>query len=238
MCIRQLRNILNLDILTFVWRGRIRLNQRKHFLIQTCGRYFCRTILIYITGFFKHLQDTLLGQCRSKYNRKIHKGSKTWTNSFFKRFLHFHRFILHQIPFIYHDNQSFLILLNQGEDIQVLTFDSSRGIQHQNTYIRTFNGTNRTDHRVVFQILIHLILLTDTGGIHQIKIKSELIVAGIDRITSRSGNLGHNVTVFTDKCIYNRRFTGIRTSHHCKTRYLIIQDFRGFLLELTDNQVH
>ena len=60
---------------------------------------------------------------------------------------------------------------------------------------------------------------------------------GIDRIARGTRNFRHNITVFSYKSIDNRRLSGIRTSYHSKARYIIIQNFRGFLLELAQHQV-
>ena len=62
--------------------------------------------------------------------------------------------------------------------------------------------------------------------------------AGNGGIAGRSRNLCHDITVFTDKSIHNRRLTGVRTAYHCKTGNIIIQNLRRFFLEFTDNQIH
>ena len=127
--------------------------------------------------------------------------------------------------------------MNERENIQILSFNATTGIQHKNTHVRILNRTDRTDDRIIFQILIYLILLTDTGSIYQIKVKTKLFITGIDRIAGSTCNLCYNITVLPDKGIDNRRFPGIRTSYYCKTRDILIQQFFTLLTEFTYHQI-
>ena len=63
------------------------------------------------------------------------------------------------------------------------------------------NGANGTHYRVKLQIFLHFGFLPDTGSIHQIEFKSELIVFGINTVPCGSGNIGHNITVFPNQSI-------------------------------------
>ena len=119
-----------------------------------------------------------------------------------------------------------------------MTLNTTGSIQHKDTHISVLNRTDRTDYGIILQIFIHLVLLTDTGSIYQIEIKTKFIVTCIDGITCCAGNFRHNITIFTYKSIHDRRLTCIRTSHHCKAGNIFIQYFVSFFLECTNNQVH
>ena len=47
--------------------------------------------------------------------------------------------------------------------IRERSFNATTGLQHKKTHVRILNRTDRTDDRIIFQILIYLILLTDTA---------------------------------------------------------------------------
>ena len=103
------------------------------------------------------------------------------------------------------------------EDVHILRLDTACGINHQDADIRILDGPDGTHHAIELQIFRHLVLTTDTCGVHKIEIETKLIITGIDGITCRTGNLGDDITFLTDKGIDNTGLTGIRTTHHRKT---------------------
>jgi len=88
LCIRQLCDVLHLNILSFVsgwWRF---FNDGQHDLIEFAGGYLSFSVYIDFFCNIHHFQDTLFGQRRSKDNRKIGKGSQTLADGIFKCFDH------------------------------------------------------------------------------------------------------------------------------------------------------
>ena len=69
-----------------------------------------------------------------------------------------------------------------------------------------------THHAVEFQVLRHLVLFTDAGGVHKVEIESELVVFGKDRIACGACNVGDNVTIFADEGVDKGAFPGIRAT--------------------------
>lgn len=80
----QLRYIFYFDILAFGCRRWIALDKRQQTFVQLCGRNFTEFVFIDMHGRFQNLENPLLGQCRSKNNRKIHKRRQTLTNRLLK----------------------------------------------------------------------------------------------------------------------------------------------------------
>ena len=208
----KLCDIFDLNIFSFPCRGWIVLDDRQHRFVQLGSRNTALTVFIHIFGCFQYLQDALFRQRRDKQDRKVGKRSQTFADRIHKGIDHLLAFIFHQIPFVHTNDQAFLVLLNQREDVQILAFNAAGGIQHQHADIRILDSADRTDHGIIFQILVHLSLLTNTGCIHQIEIQAEFIIFRINRITGRTGNIRYNMAIFTDKGVDQRRFTSIRTA--------------------------
>ena len=175
----------------------------------------------------------MLGQCRSKDNGKIHKGGQPVADGILEGLHHRHTLLLNQVPLVDHHHQSLGILLYQREDIQVLALNAAGGIEHQDADISPLNGTDRANDGVVLQILIHLILLTNTGRIYQIEVKAELIVTRIDGVARSTCNVGHDMTILTNQGIHQRRLARIRTSHHSYARNLFLDLLLLLLGEFT-----
>ena len=183
-------------------------------------------VLINLHGVLQNFINTLLSQRRSIDNGKIDKRSKTCPYGIFESLNSLVRFIFYQIPLVDTNHQTLFIFLYQRKDIQILSFDTSCSIDHQNTNIRGFDSSYGANHRIIFEIFGNLPFLTNAGRIYQIKIESEFIVSGINRIASRTGNIGNNIPVFANKRIDDRRLSGIRASHHRKTRNVFL--YLGF----------
>jgi len=143
---RQLGAEFYLDVFSFDRRGWIVLNDRQHYLIEFASRdtLWC--------GCYTLLQPFLsLLYIRCLFNAEINKIGTCGERFYFfadSRFVLFSRivFLLYQIPFIHQYHNAFAIALRQPKDIGILTFKTSRSIEHQNTHIGVLNGANRTHH--------------------------------------------------------------------------------------------
>ncbi len=220
---RELGDIFDLDILTLPCWGRIILDDRKHHLVQLGRRDTLGAILVNLLGGLQHLQDTLFRQSGDKQDREVGKRSQTLADSGRVRVDHLLALIFDQVPLIHTNHQSLLILLHQREDIHILALDTPRSVQHQHADIRVLDGADRTDHRVILQVLIHLPLLTDTRRIHQIEVQAEFIIFRVDGITGRACDIGNDMTILANKSIDKRRFSRVRASYNRDTGQLLLQ---------------
>ena len=93
-----------------------------------------------------YLEDTLFGQCTRENDREIRKRRNAFANSRFIGFDIRVRFAFDQIPLVDTNDQALLVLLNQRVDIEVLRLDTSRRVNHQDTYVAVFNRTDRTNN--------------------------------------------------------------------------------------------
>ena len=149
----------------------------------------------------------------------------------------FLRLVFHKVPLVNHDHQRLLVLLYQLEDIHILGLNATGGIEHQDADIRILNGTDTAHHGIELQVLTDFILSTDTGGIYQIEIKAEFIVAGIDTVTGGTGYLGHDMTFLTDKGVDDTAFSRIGTAHHGKAGNTIFKQISALLGQFFQNKV-
>ena len=195
------------------------------------------TVLVNILGSFQYSENTLLSQGRSKDDRKVYEWSHTLADSIFKSINYLLILLLNQVPFVYYNHQTLVVLLNQLKDVHILGFDTTGSIKHQDADITILDGTDRTHHRIEFQVFAYLILTTDTSCINQVKIETKLIVSGIDTITCSTSNFCHDITILTDKSIDNATLTSIRTTYYRKTRNIFFDCLLRIVLKFVQNHI-
>ena len=81
---------------------------------------------------------------------------------------------------------------------------------HQEADIGLFDGVDGPHDRVELQIFVHLGLLPDARRIDEQKLLSEFRVLRVNRIPSGARNVGHDVAVFPQQGVDERRFADIR----------------------------
>ena len=89
-----------------------------------------------------HLVDTLLGERRGEDDREVGKRCQTFADGVLIALDVLRRLALDEVPFVDAYHQSFLVLLHQRVDIQVLRLDAARSVQHQDADIRVLNRTD------------------------------------------------------------------------------------------------
>ena len=115
-----------------------------------------------------------------------------------------------------------VVLLNELEDIHILSLDASCGVNHQDADIRVLDGTDRAHHTVELEVFRHLVLTTDAGSIDEIEVEAELVVFGVDAVSGSAGNIGYDVAVFADEGIDDARLTGIGATHDGEARGVVV----------------
>ena len=147
--------------------------------------------------------------------------------------------ILSNIPLVHADYQPFLVALDKTEDIGVLALDASGGVDHQDADVGSLDGSDRADHRVVFDVFVDLLLLADTGCVDQIEVEAEFVVARIDGVACGTGHIGNDVAVFADEGVDERRFAGVGASHYGESGdilelFVVIGRLREFLDDVVE----
>ena len=160
----------------------------------------------------------MLCQCRTEDDGEVGKRRKAVADGCFEVLDGCLALVLHEVPFVDTYHESLAVLLDEREDVAVLAFDTASGINHQDTNVGIFDGTDASDNRVVLNILVHLCLLADTGSVHQIEVEAELVVARVDAVACRAGNVRHDVAFFTDKGVDDGRLSCIRASYDGEAR--------------------
>ena len=98
----------------------------------------------------------------------------------------------------------FLVFLNEGEDVGVLSLDAAGGVNHQDTHIGRLDCADGAYHRVIFYILGDFLLLAYSGGVDQVEVEAELVVASVDGVACGAGDVGHDVAVLADEGVDER----------------------------------
>ena len=115
--------------------------------------------------------------------------------------------------------------------VKVLSFYAALRIQHQDADIGVLNGPDGTHDGIIFQIFRHLVFTADTGRIHQIEIKPELGITGVNGVPGGSGDIGHDVTFSSDKRVDQAGLACIRSPDNGKTGDILIRFVIGSFRE-------
>ena len=192
---------------------------------------------IHLLGGLEDLEDTLLGKGRGEDDGEIDKRCHTFTDGIGKGVDDHLCLIFHQIPLVDHYHKTLVVLLDELEDVHILRLDTTGGVKHQDTHVAVLDSPDGTHHGVELQILCHLVLTTDTSGIHQVEVEAKLIVTGIDGVAGGTGNLRHDVTILADEGVDDARLAGIRTTYHRKAGDAFLQIVLGFLGQHPDDLI-
>ena len=203
-CFLEHGHIFDFHHLSLSGRRRICADDFLHGIVELGGGDDAFAVFVHLDGFFEHLKDALLGERRAENDGEIGKWCKARANGLLHVGDGFLRFFVGDIPFIHQHHQSFAVFLNDRENVHVLRFDATGGVDEQDAHVAKFDGADATQHRVVFHIFVHLGLLANAGGVDQEEIEAKLIVARIDAVACGAGNVGHDVALFVHERIHER----------------------------------
>ena len=65
------------------------------------------------------------------------------------------------------------------------------------------DGSDGTDHRIIFDVFVDLCLFSDSGSVDKVEVKTEFVVACIYRIARCAGYIGHDIALFAYESVYN-----------------------------------
>ena len=185
----------------------------------------------------QHVEDTLFVRHRREDDRHVAERGDPPADRF-GELLHRVALLLDQVPLVDHDHAPLLVTDDQVENIQILRLDTGRRVEHQNADVGRFDRTDRTQHRVEFEIFGHLRLFAQPGRVDQVKIHTELVVARQDRIAGRPGDRRHDVALGVEQGIRQRRLANVRTPDHGKLRQVVRLLRPGILGQRRDHRIH
>lgn len=197
-------HILDFDIFALVGRRRVRCDGLKHDGVKLGGGDGAFAVVVHFNGGLEHLEDALFCQGRGEDNGKIDKRGEAVTYRRLEMPDCILGFVLDEVPFVDAYHESFLVALDEGKDVGVLSLDSTGGVNHQDAHVGCLDGTYRAYHRVILYILVDLVFLADSGGVNKIEVKTELVVSCVDAVAGRSGDVGDDVPVLADECVNQR----------------------------------
>ncbi len=114
------------------------------------------------------------------------------------------RTVFGDVPLVDTNHEAFLVTLYQREDIGVLCFYAACGVNHQYADIRSLDGADRANHRVILNVLVDLLLLAYAGGVDKVEVKPVFVVAGVDAVAGGAGDVGDYVAVFAYESVDER----------------------------------
>ena len=177
------------------------------------------TGIVYHFSRFKNLEDALLGEGRSKDYGEIGKRSQAVANGIFVVANSLVALVFDKIPFIYHHNKTLVVLLYYLENVEVLTFYSTCGIEHEDADIRIFNGPDGAHYGIEFKVFGDFVFASDAGCVDEVKIETEFVETCKDAVARGTSDVCYDVAVYSKESIYYAAFSGIGAAYYGETGY-------------------
>ncbi len=165
----------------------------------------------------KHLESALTVDGRGENDGVVGERSCVFPDSILESQVGVAVFF-NQIPFVDHQDQTFLVAFYQSEYVHVLSLEPFGGVYNQNGHVAFLDGTYGTHHRIELDVLVNLAFLAQSGSVHQHEVHAEGVEAGVVAVACGAGYVGYNVSLLSEEGVDHGRFAHVRTAHHRKTR--------------------
>src|SRR5690606_16197825 len=185
---------------------------------------------------FNGLEDPLLVNYRSENNGYPFVLAQSLSYLFFD-FIHGLMVFVYQIPFVDHDHYPFVVFDGDRDKIDVLGFQASCRIHHNNNDIRFFERPQRTHYRIKFDVFFYLRFFTNTSRVGDNKILSKKLVTGMDGIPCGSRNIGYNGSLRSQQSVYKGGLADIGSSKYGYLGNSEIRIFYSFLLKILNDLI-
>ncbi len=217
----QLRDVFNLDALAFDGGRRVLLlHDGQQALVQLAGGDAATATFVHLLGSLQDFEDALFVEHRGEDDRNIVERCDAFADDvgvFFGRAGLF----LYKIPLIYHDDRAFFVALYETEDVEVLLFDTLRGVEDEDADVRTLYGAHAAQHAVELQVFVHFLLFAQAGGVHKVEVETEHIVARVDAVSCGAGNGRHDVAVGAGDGVDETALAYVGSPYHSDARQAV-----------------
>ena len=179
----------------------------------------------------------MLGEGGGKDNGEVVERRHAVVDSRLKRVDSLLALVLDEVPFVDHDHQTLVVLLDELEDVHVLRLDTARGIDHEDANVAVLYRADGAHDAVELQIFRNFVLAADACGVNKIEVETEFGIAGINGVAGSAGNLSDDVAVLTDKSIDNARLAYIGTPYNSKAGDVLVYNLIVFLGQFLHNKI-
>ena len=128
--------------------------------------------------------------------------------------------VVDKIPLVHHHHKALLVALYQREDVHILCLDAARGVDHQHAHVGGLDGADGADHRIVLDVLVHLVLLAYARRVDKVEVEAVFGVARVDAVAGGARDIGHNMALGADESVDYRRLARVRAADDGKLRQL------------------
>ncbi len=221
LCVFEHGDVLYLDELSFVGGGREGGDVFLEHAVDLGGGDGAAAVLVYVDGGLYHLVDALFGECGAEDYGEVGEGCEALADGGFEVLDGGLRLVGGDVPFVDYHDDAFLVALDEGEYVDVLCLDASCGVDDEDAYVGCLDGAYGADDGVVLDVFVYFGLLADAGGVDEVEVESEFVVAGVDGIACGAGDVGDDVPVFADEGVDERRLAGVGAAYDCEAGYVV-----------------
>ena len=136
--------------------------------------------------------------------------------------------LLHEVPFVDDDDDALVVALGEGEDVQVLLFEPLAGVEHEYAHVGGLDGAYRPHDGVELDVLRHLALAAQSGGVDEVEVESEEVVPGVDGVAGGAGYGGHDGALLAGDGVYEGALADVGAPHDGYSRQSVCRVFLAF----------
>ena len=106
--------------------------------------------------------------------------------------------------------------LNVAGNVRVLVGHALRGIKEQQHDVGIFYRLQGLHYRKLLDCFENFAFATETGRVDQLELLPVALEGNGNRVASSTGQIERDQTLFAQPGIYQRRFTDVGATRHCK----------------------
>ena len=194
-------------------------------------------MLIDFLGALQHAEDALLGEGGGKDDREVGERGETLADGVLHVLHGFRALVGSDVPLVDDHHKAFLVLVDEGEYVEVLPLDAAGGIEHEDADVGILDGADGAHDGVELKVFADLVLLADAGGIDKVEVEAELVVAGVDAVAGGAGDVGDDVALLADEGVDDGALADVGTAYDGKAGDVGVDVVLGLLGELADDDV-
>ena len=137
-----------------------------------------------------------------------------------------------EVPLINSKNAGFTRVMGITCNLGVLFGNAFRRVDQDDTDVCFFDRGQRADHTVLFDLVLDTALLAKSRGIDDRELTVLILNYGVDRVSSRTRNIGNDRSFLAGHIVGERGFTGIRLTDQSDTDRLVAFLILIFLREV------
>ena len=169
----------------------------------------------------EQLVHALTGLRRDEQHGRIRHIGQTLAHAE-RILLHGGAVLLDQIPFVDDDDARLAGIVRLTGDLGVLLGDALCRVDHDDADVRTLDREQRTHDRELLDLLVHLALFADAGGVDEGKLAVRVVYVSVYAVARRAGNVRDDDALLAQHAVEQAGLADVRLADQSNADTLVV----------------